>query len=86
MGLNWRRVTAAAATCSVVTGMTLNLGLEFLARQTFFPALPKPPLPPGALPTAVSLAASFAVLLAVTAWTGRREPALPEDISAVMEA
>ena len=64
----------------------LNLGLEFLARQTFFPALPKPPLPPGALPTAVSLAASFAVLLAVTAWTGRREPALPEDISAVMEA
>ncbi|PYQ61385.1 MAG: hypothetical protein DMF53_15180, partial [Acidobacteria bacterium] len=66
VGLNWRRVTAAAATCSVVTGMTLNLGLEFLARQTFFPALPKPPLPPGALPTAVSLAASFAVLLAVT--------------------
>ncbi|HEY4589047.1 MAG TPA: hypothetical protein VII86_07455, partial [Thermoanaerobaculia bacterium] len=86
VGLNWRRVTAAAATASVITGMALNLGLEFLARQTFFPALPKPPLPPGALPTAVSLAASFAVLLAVTAWTGRREPALPEDISAVMEA
>ncbi|HEY2290361.1 MAG TPA: hypothetical protein VGM86_06615 [Thermoanaerobaculia bacterium] len=86
VGLNWRRVTAAAATASVITGMALNLGLEFLARQTFFPALPKPPLPPGALPTALSLAASFAVLLAVTAWTGRREPALPEDISAVMEA
>ncbi|HET9209172.1 MAG TPA: hypothetical protein VFR03_02175 [Thermoanaerobaculia bacterium] len=86
VGLNWRRVTAAAATASVATGTVLNLGLEFLARQTFFPALPKPPLPPGALPTAVSLAASFAVLLAVTAWTGRREPALPEDISAVMEA
>jgi hypothetical protein len=34
----------------------------------------------------VSLAASFAVLLAVTAWTGQREPTLPEDISAVMEA
>ncbi|HEY4591519.1 MAG TPA: hypothetical protein VIJ61_03875, partial [Thermoanaerobaculia bacterium] len=58
VGLNWRRVTAAAATASVITGMALNLGLEFLARQTFFPALPRPPLPPGALPTAVSLAAS----------------------------
>jgi Na+/proline symporter len=86
VGLNWRRVTAAAATASVVTGAGLNLALEFLARQTFFPALPKPPLPPGALPTAVSLAASFVVLLAVTAWTGRRETPLPEDIAAVMEA
>ncbi len=79
-------MTAAAATASVVTGAGLNLALEFLARQTFFPALPKPPLPPGALPTAVSLAASFVVLLAVTAWTGRRETPLPEDIAAVMEA
>jgi Na+/proline symporter len=86
VGLNWRRVTAAAATASVITGAGLNLGLEFLARQMFFPALPKPPLPPGALPTAVSLAASFVVLLAVTAWTGRREETLPEDIAAVMEA
>jgi Na+/proline symporter len=84
VGLNWRRVTAAAATASIVTGTALNLLLEFLARQTFFPALPKPPLPSGALPTAVSLAASFAVLLAITAW--RRGPELPEDIAAVMEA
>lgn len=84
VGLNWRRVTATAATASIVTGTALNLLLEFLARQTFFPGLPKPPLPPGALPTAVSLAASFAVLLAVTA--GTREPELPEDIKAVMEA
>ena len=86
VGLNWKRVTAAAATASIVTGTALNLLLEFLARQTFFPALPKPPLPPGALPTAVSLAASFVVLFVVTAWTGRRQSALPEDISAVMEA
>jgi hypothetical protein len=37
----------------------------------------------------VALAASFTVLLAWTAMTAvrdRREPALPEDISAVMEA
>jgi SSS family transporter len=85
VGLNWKRVTAAAATASIATGTALNLALEFLARQTWFPALPKPPLPPGALPTAVSLAASFTVLLAVTAWTGRREPALPQDVLAVME-
>ncbi len=85
VGLNWKRVTAAAATASIVTGTALNLLLEFLARQSFFPGLPKPPLPPGALPAAVSLAASFTVLLAVTAWTGRREHDLPQDVLAVME-
>lgn len=86
VGLNWKRVTARAATASIVTGTVVNLVLEFLGRQTFFPGLPKPPLPPGALPTAVSLAASFTVLLAVTWWTGRNAPDLPEDIAAVMEA
>ena len=85
VGLNWKRVTAAAATASIVTGTVLNLVLELLGRQTFFPGLPKPPLPPGALPSAVSLAASFTVLLAVTWWTGRREPALDADVLAVME-
>jgi Na+/proline symporter len=89
VGLNWKRVTATAATASIATGTLLNLGLEFLAKQTFFPSLPKPPLPPGALPAAVSLAASFTVLLAVTAWQGRRGeaplPSLPPDIAAVME-
>jgi Na+/proline symporter len=86
VGLNWKRVTAAAATASIATGTALNLILEFLARQTFFPSLPKPPLPPGALPTAVSLAASFTVLIAVTLWTGRRRPAIDADVLAVMEA
>jgi Na+/proline symporter len=85
VGLNWKRVTAAAATASIVTGTALNLSLELLARQTWFPALPKPPLPRGALPTAVSLAASFMVLLAVTALQGRREPVLDDDVLAVME-
>jgi SSS family transporter len=84
VGLNWQRVTATAATASIVTGTGLNLVLEFLARQTFFPALPKPPLPPGALPAAVSLAVSFAVLLLVTWWTGGEE--IDEDVLAVMEA
>lgn len=84
VGLNWRRVTATAATASIVTGTVVNLVLEFLGRQTFFPSLPKPPLPPGALPTAVSLAASFAVLLLVSVWTRPEE--VDEDVLAVMEA
>jgi Na+/proline symporter len=87
VGLNWKRVTARAATASIATGTLLNLILEFMGRQKFFPALPKPPLPPGALPTAVSLAASFTVLLIVTALDRRRGGAtLPADVSAVMEA
>jgi Na+/proline symporter len=86
VGLNWKRVTAGAATASIATGTLLNLLLEFLGKQTFFPALPKPPLPPGALPTAVSLAASFTVLLAASAWNGRREIPLPDDVAAVMDA
>lgn len=84
VGLNWKRVTATAATASIVMGTVVNLILEFLGRQTFFPALPKPPLPSGALPTAVSLAASFAVLLLVSWWTRPEE--IDEDVRAVMEA
>ena len=74
VGLNWKRVTAAAATASILTGTVLNLTLE----------LKLIPLPPGALPTAVSLSASFAVLLLVSWWTGGEE--IDEDVLAVMEA
>jgi Na+/proline symporter len=87
VGLNWKRVTAAAASASILTGAGLNLGLELLARQTLFPGLPRPPLPPGALPAAVSLAASFTVLLVVSGvsgWRPGRE--LDPDVAAVMEA
>ena len=85
VGLNWKRVPAVAATASIAVGTVLNVGLEFLGRQTFFPSWPKPPLPPGSLPAAVSLAASFTVLLAVTAWARRRQTAIPPDVAAVME-
>lgn len=74
VGLNWKRVTAAAATASIVTGTALNLLLEFRLL----------PLAPGALPAAVSLAASFAVLLLVSWWSGGEE--IDEEVVAVMEA
>jgi Na+/proline symporter len=91
IGLNWKRVTAGAASASIATGMGVNLTLEFLARQSFLPALPRPPLPPGVLPTAVSLAASFTVLFAVTALAGRRGSPRPgarleADLEAILEA
>ncbi len=86
IGLNWRRVTAAAAAASIATGMGVSLVLEFLAKQTYFPALPKPPFAPGVLPAAVSLAASFTVLFAVTWVTARRQPPdIDDDVQLVMD-
>jgi len=83
VGFAWKRITAAAAGASVATGLVLNLGLEFLARQSLWPALPKPPLPPGVLASTLSLAVSFAVLFTVTALT-RPRPVDP-DLEAVVE-
>jgi len=76
VGLNWTRVGPRAAAASIATGVTLTLALEFLARQDRIDALPG--LPPGVLPAAVSLAASFAVLFVVAAFedgAGRLDPA-----------
>ncbi len=85
VGLNWRRVTPAAASASIATGMGLNLVLEFLAKQSYFPGLPRPAFAPGVLPSAVALAASFTVLLAVSWWTGSQEgDDLDDDVAAVM--
>jgi Na+/proline symporter len=83
VGLNWRRVTAAAAIASMATGMALSLGLELLG-QGFLPALDV--LPEEVLPGAVALAGSFTVLFLVTWWTGRPEgDDLDDDVAAVME-
>ncbi|MCB1036842.1 MAG: hypothetical protein KDD47_23655, partial [Acidobacteria bacterium] len=60
-----------------------SLTLDFLARQTLLPALPKAPLPAGVLPAAVAMAASFAVLFAVTILT--RPVPVEEDVALVME-
>jgi Na+/proline symporter len=86
VGLNWRRVTASAAAASIATGMGVNLVLEFLAKQTYFESLPRLPFQAGVLPTAVSLAASFTVLFAVTWITGRHsEPEIDPDVEMVMD-
>jgi Na+(H+)/acetate symporter ActP len=86
VGLNWRRVTSQAAIASISVGMGLNLTLEFLSKQTLWPALPKPPLAPGVLPAAVALAASFTTLFVVTWLTDRRGRAtVPPDVAAIME-
>ena len=83
VGLNWKRVTAAAATASIATGLGVNLVLELLARQSLLPALPRPALPAGVLPGAVALAASFAVLF-VWSWLDRRGGEVDEDVALVM--
>ncbi len=86
IGLNWRRVTSRAATASIATGMVVNLGLEFLSKQTFLDWLPSAPFKAGVLPAAVALAASFTVLLTVS-WLSppRHEPDLEPDVDFVME-
>lgn len=82
VGLNWRRVTARAASASIATGLVVNLALELLGRQNVVPS----PLPPGVLPSAVALAASFTVLFAVS-WLGSGAgDAVEADIAATMES
>ena len=79
IGLNWRRVTARAAVASMLTGIVVNLGLELSARAGLTL------LRPGVLPTAVSLAASFAVLFLVSWLSPAEGEALDDDVALVME-
>ncbi|MEM8962711.1 MAG: sodium/proline symporter, partial [Acidobacteriota bacterium] len=84
IGLNWPRATPAAATASILTGVGLTLVLEFLAKQTFLPGLPKPDfLVAGFLPSAVSLAVSFVVFFVVSWLTSAR--VIDRDVEMVME-
>lgn len=86
VGLNWERVTAAAATASIATGLLLNVGLELLSRRGTVDWLPETPLAAAALPSAAALAASFTVLFAVT-WLDRRKSmsATNAEVSAALE-
>jgi len=85
IGMNWRGVTRQAAVASISIGLVLNVTLEFLNRQAYFPSLPKPPLPAGVLPGAVSLAVSFTVLFVVSWWTRRQAVELPDAIGRVID-
>ncbi len=67
LGMHWTRVGGRIATASIVTGLVLNLGLEFLARQTAFELLPRPPWSGGVTSSMVAVAASFVVV-----WLGGR--------------
>jgi SSS family transporter len=78
VGLCWERVGAAAATASIVTGLVLNLGLELLAKQQLLGWLPR-----GVLPSALALAASFAVLLCVSWW--QRPEAIAPEVRAALD-
>jgi Na+/proline symporter len=78
VGFCWERVGGRAATASIATGLALNLGLEFLAKRDLVGWLA-----PGVLPSAVALAASFSVLIAVSWWS--RPEALDDEIRAVVE-
>ena len=80
IGLNWKGVTARAATASIATGFFANLGLETVRRLGGLESLG---FAPGILPGAVALLASFSVLLVVS-WLDRPS-ALDEDVEAVME-
>ncbi len=84
VGMNWRGVTARAASVSIATGTILNLTLEFLGRQTYFPELPKIPYATGVIPSAVALAASFTVLFLVS-WLDQRPVRLEADVETVLD-
>ncbi|MEL7058835.1 MAG: sodium/proline symporter [Acidobacteriota bacterium] len=84
IGMNSRRVSERAAVASMVVGLVSAFGLEFLHRQALLPALPKPPLAPGAMPAAAALLLSFTTLFAV-AWLDRHSTkALDDDVEAVL--
>jgi len=79
VGLNWRRVTARAATASMVVGIVFNVALELAARSglSIFA--------PGVLPTAVSMAASFTVLMVLTWFESPEGDAIDDDVRLVMD-
>jgi Na+/proline symporter len=83
VGLTSTRITPAAASASIATGLVLNVGLELLARS---PAVPGGPLlASGIPPAAVALAASFTVLYAVSWWAPGRGTLLDADVRGALD-
>jgi Na+/proline symporter len=75
LGLNWEGATRAGAVASLLTGLVVTLGLEFLAFLGLIS------LPAGVTASALSLVASLATFLVVSAVTRRGTTAeLEEDV------
>jgi Na+/proline symporter len=75
LGLNWEGATRAGAVASLLTGLAVTLGLEFLAFLGLIS------LPTGVTASALSLVASLATFLGVSAVTRRGTAAdLEEDV------
>jgi Na+/proline symporter len=86
VGLNWTRVSAAAASASIATGLILNLGFEVLNRSAWLPQWPDLGLAGVALPSAVALAGSLTVLCLVSWLQGKgAEECIAEDVRLIME-
>ena len=86
VGMSWSRVTPAAASASIATGLIVNLGLEILSRAQTLPAGVAEALSGFAIPSAVALAASFSVLSLVT-WLGRPSGSdVPEAVLEIVES
>ncbi len=81
VGMNWRRVPAAAAIASIATGLISTVVLQIVTRQTSIDWPPE-----GVRPETISLAASFTALFLVTAMVkpGPGEPA--DDVAEVVGA
>ncbi len=79
VGLNWKRVTAAAAAAAIAAGLAANLGLELLGRSGALAGV----LAPGVLPGVVALAASLLVLL-IWSWLARPQR-LDPDVELAMD-
>jgi Na+/proline symporter len=71
VGLNWERVTATAASASILTGMVVAVGLELVSRAGGGLSAVLP-VPVGLLPSVVALIASLSVLFGVSFASPRR--------------
>ncbi len=86
VGMSWSRVTPAAASASIATGLIVNLGLEILSRVQTLPAGVAEALSGFAIPSAVALAASFSVLSLVTWLGGASETDVSEAVLEIVES
>lgn len=66
VGLAWKRAGAFAACASMLTGVTLNVGLELAGRLSLTRFLPAGVPAEGSVPAATALAAAFVVMIVLS--------------------